>query len=120
MQIKSVAVCQMLSCMLLYLGCIPCPHCCFPWRETRGFQVWQDHHSVGSFLSNLIVPSATSQGVCGHVIASCAALTLCVLRPGGGGAARLLRDHHRARLRDRVRGRPLHQVLEAQARAHGR
>ena len=50
----------------------------------------------------------------------CLVLTLRMLRPGGGRAARLLRDHHSSRLWDRVRRRPLHQVLEAQARAHGR
>lgn len=49
-----------------------------------------------------------------------AVITLCVLCLGGGGAAQLLWDHDCPRLQHRVRGSPLHQVLEARARANGR
>ncbi len=75
MQIKSDAVSQMLSCMLLHLARIPCPHCCSPWRAARWtFHVLPtDHNSVGSPLSTLewALPwPATSQEVPGHAIAS--------------------------------------------------
>ena len=61
-----------------------------------------------------------SQPLLCHAPSCCAALTLRMLRPGGGGAARPVWDHNRAGLRHRMRGRPLHQVVEAQAGAAGR